>query len=76
MATDTNTTDRRRRAVRIRSETDNAVTEWGQAISLSGLLDLVEFGEIRIVIAKHQLRNIYVTQNFEHKFVTPDVAIA
>jgi hypothetical protein len=75
MAVD-NTDTKRRRAVRIRSETDNAVTEWGQAISLSGLLDLVEFGEIRIVIVKHQLKNIYLTQNFEHKFVTPDVTAA
>jgi hypothetical protein len=73
---DANTDTKRRRAVRIRSETDNAVTEWGQAISLSGLLDLVEFGEIRIVIVKHQLKNIHLTQNFEHKFVTPDVTAA
>lgn len=71
MAADTGT--RRRRAQRLRSETDHQIMECVPDLHNSGLIDLVRYGTIEIVVVDYQITRIYIKPSFEVKTRTPEL---
>lgn len=69
------TATRRKRAARLRSETDNAISEGVPFLIETGWLDLVKYGQIRVVVVNHKVSKIYIEPSFETNIQTPDLAL-